>query len=69
MSYTESTWKTSYDLKKPHFNPLDHQIMFDDESFVNNNHQSSTSDPQTLQIIQRKISKQKIAAGKIFIKS
>ncbi len=38
--------------------------MFDDESFVNNNHQSS--DAQTLQTIQRKISKQKIAAGNVY---
>jgi hypothetical protein len=75
MSYTDSTWKTSYDSKKPefhpYFNPSDspsfysgNHIMFDDESFVNNNHQSS--DAQTLQTIQRKISKQKIAAGNVY---
>jgi hypothetical protein len=66
MSYTESTWKTSYDLKRPRFYPSDNELIFDDESFMNNNHHQSSSPPpdsQTLQITQRKISKQKPAAG------
>jgi len=76
MSYTESTWKTSYDSKTNgyyhphiHLNGSDsssiytsNQTMFDDERFVNNKYQ--LPDSQNLQTIQRKISKQKSAPGR-----
>jgi hypothetical protein len=70
MSYTESTWKTSYDSKENgYYHPSNHLNTFDsssiytrnDERFVNNKYQFPDS-----QTIPRKISKQKIASGIIW---
>jgi hypothetical protein len=69
MSYTQSNWRTSHDSKKieSYYPDSDsssmytgNQTTFDDERFVNNNQ----TDSRKLQTIQRKISKQKIVAGR-----
>ena len=72
MSHTESHWRTSYDPHKSEYYPPDlsnsssiytsNQSMLDDDQFINK--KRPLLDTQALQTIQRKISKQKVAAGR-----